>query len=318
MFQYLAKTLGPHRTWQWYSITSYPWWSPQNLFLSLSLPFIYVFAYPTDRPTDRVALHILAYLVLILPFEKCILTCFLRFANDEVDGHSPSLLRSRSKASRHSRAQKVAEDAAMDCGLEDECSPGKATATGGWGGRADTVDGFRKYPIVNRVSYIHVGWCRISSINSRTETTHGTDWVKFHDVKTSIGVQEVYSVCLQFWIAHRLIKVSYTHIYYSEDFVYHTSTKVCWHIVESSQKPKMCADQQFTTNIYQFAGHTAPILAAHALSFSAVHRWLECFENAYPSLAQAIYSDPSWPYLNFLSSTNCRRGQSVLKEALPE
>jgi len=46
----------------------------------------------------------------------------------EVDGHprSPSLLRSRSKASRHSRAQKVTEDAAMDCGLEDECSPGKA------------------------------------------------------------------------------------------------------------------------------------------------------------------------------------------------
>ena len=205
----------------------------------------------------------------------------------------------------------------MDCGLEDECSPGKATATGGWGGRADTVDGFREYPIVNRVSYIHVGWCRISSINSRTETTHGTDWVKFHDVKTSVGVQEVYSVCLQFWIAHRLIKVSYTHIYYSEDFVYHTSTKVCWHIVESSQKSKMCADQQFTTNIYQFAGHTAPILAAHALSFSAVHRWLECFENVYPSLAQAIYSDPSWPYLNCLSSTNCRRAQSLLKEALP-
>ena len=194
--------------------------STEPLSLSLSLPFIYVFAYPTDRPTDRVALHILAYLVLILPFEKCILTCFLRFANDEVDGHSPSLLRSRSKASRHSRAQKVAEDAAMDCGLEDECSPGKATATGGWGGRADTVDGFRKYPIVNRVSYIHVGWCRISSINSRTETTHGTDWVKFHDVKTSIGVQEVYSVCLQFWIAHRLIKVSYTHTYTIQKILY--------------------------------------------------------------------------------------------------
>ena len=37
MFQYLAKTLGPHRTWRWYSITSYPWWIPKNLLLSLSL-----------------------------------------------------------------------------------------------------------------------------------------------------------------------------------------------------------------------------------------------------------------------------------------
>lgn len=51
MFQYLAKTLGPHRTWQWYSITSYPWWSPQNLFLSLSLSHSSMCL--LTRPTDR-------------------------------------------------------------------------------------------------------------------------------------------------------------------------------------------------------------------------------------------------------------------------